>query len=66
MRKKKDGYESLWLRNKMASKMQNTTSVIYWKSLHLLQASQEAVHSAESFYFFKYIKIELTLIYTAS
>lgn len=44
--------------------MENTPAVIYWKSLPLLQASQEAVHSAESFYFFKKpIKIELTLIY---
>lgn len=46
--------------------MENTSAVIYWKSLPLLQASQEAVHPAESFYFLKNIKIELTLIYTAS
>lgn len=46
--------------------MENSSAVIYWKSLPLLQASHEAVHSAESFYFFKNTKIELTLIYTAS
>lgn len=48
MHKMKDGYESLWLRNKLASYMQNK-SFFNWNSLPLLEASQKAVHSAESF-----------------
>lgn len=41
MHKMKDGYESLYFRNKLASYMQNTTFANYWKSRSLLQSSQE-------------------------